>query len=107
MIIVMHTQHTSKLRRSGMCAGALRHLQSSVSPRFYPCRSYGAWLVVRDGRYYKHGAPNGASRVAREDTFKVQSDLRRTLPPCGTVKPSTIPFSNLLPDVETFGCRPP
>jgi hypothetical protein len=30
-----------------------------------PCRSYGAWLGIRGGRGYKHGAPSGATLGGR------------------------------------------
>jgi hypothetical protein len=29
------------------------------------CRSYGAWLSIWLGRYYKHGAPNGLGAFTR------------------------------------------
>ncbi|MEI6395644.1 MAG: hypothetical protein WCT12_31635, partial [Verrucomicrobiota bacterium] len=34
----------------------------------------GAWPSIRDGRYYKHGAPNEAGNIfVAEDTYKVQA----------------------------------
>jgi hypothetical protein len=56
MFIATRAARSAKLRRSGMyslpevCGGQNPHL----------CRSYGAWAGIRGGRYYKHGAPNGA-----------------------------------------------
>ena len=31
----------------------------------HPCRAYGAWLGIRGGRGYKHGAPSGATLGGR------------------------------------------
>ena len=34
----------------------------------------GAWPSIRGGRYYKHGAPNGAGNIfVAEDTYNVQA----------------------------------
>ena len=34
----------------------------------------GAWPSIRGGRYYKHGAPNGAGNIfVAQDTYKVQA----------------------------------
>ena len=34
----------------------------------------GAWPSIRGGRYYEHGAPNGAGNIfVAQDTYKVQA----------------------------------
>ena len=34
----------------------------------------GAWPSIRGGRYYKHGAPNGAGNIfVAQNTYKVQA----------------------------------
>ena len=41
----------------------------------------GAWPSIRGGRYYKHGAPNGAGNIfVAEDTYKGQAGADLT---CG------------------------
>jgi hypothetical protein len=65
--IAKPTTETAKLRRSGMDSSQFnRQAQGS-------CRSYGAWISLWIGRYYKHGAPNGAWALSPvEDAYKVQ-----------------------------------
>jgi hypothetical protein len=75
MSIATHAEQAAKHRRSGMCSCAVRHFQNSVSVRFYPCRSYGAWLVLDRDRYYKHGAPNGASGTASAEDWPTIVDV--------------------------------
>src|SRR6266403_1104381 len=70
MFIAAHAARSTKLRRSGTysCSFALTEGRNP-----HPCRSYGACLGVRGGRYYKHGAPNGAGQAsAVEEACKVQ-----------------------------------
>jgi hypothetical protein len=67
MFIAQPTAGTAKLRKSGMYSSQLNR-QALGS-----CRSYGAWMSLWIGRYYKHGAPNGAWALSPvDDACKVQ-----------------------------------